>query len=55
MDIDKRKQLSVRVDEKTHKQMKLYAVNEGITLQDYLMKLIEQDLKNHKQKKELID
>jgi len=56
METDKRKQLSVRVDEQTHKQMKLYAVNQGITIQDYLMELIKQDMEKHKQiKKELIN
>jgi len=57
MESEKRKQLSVRVDEKTHKQMKLYAVNQGITIQDYLLDLIIHDMERHKpeREKELID
>jgi len=47
---DKRKLIGVRVDEKTHKQMKLYTVEKGITLQDYLMELIKKDMEQHKQK-----
>ena len=56
METDKRKQLSVRLDEKTHKQMKLYAVNRGITIQDYLMDLIMKDMEKHeKETKELTE
>ncbi len=52
METDKRKQLSVRLDEKTHKKMKLYAVNQGITIQDYLMGLIRKDMENHEKETE---
>ncbi len=48
METDKRKQLSVRVNEKVHKQMKLYAVEQGITIQDYLMNLIKKDMEKHR-------
>ncbi len=47
---DKRKLIGVRVDEETHKQMKLYTVEKGITLQDYLMELIKKDMEKNKQK-----
>lgn len=52
METDKRKQLSVRVNEEIHKQMKLYAVEQGTTIQDYLMNLIKKDMEKHKQKDE---
>lgn len=52
METDKRKQLSVRVNEKIHKQMKLYAVEQGITIQEYLMNLIKKDMEKHRQKNE---
>lgn len=50
MESNKRKLIGVRVDENTHKQMKLYTVEKGITIQDYLMELIKKDMKQHKQK-----
>lgn len=50
MENDKRKLIGVRVDEETHRQMKLYTVEKGVTIQDYLMKLIKKDMKQHKQK-----
>lgn len=50
MESDKRKLIGVRVDENTHKQMKLYTVEKGITIQDYLMELIKKDMEQHKQK-----
>lgn len=52
METDKRKQLSVRVNEKIHKQMKLYAVEQGITIQEYLMNLIKKDMEKRRQKNE---
>ncbi len=47
MENDKRKLIGVRVDEELHRQMKLYAVSQGITIQDYLMGLIKQDMKKN--------
>lgn len=47
---DKRKLLGVRVDEQTHKEMKLYTVEKGITIQDYVMDLIKKDLIKNRQK-----
>lgn len=47
MENDKRKLIGVRVDEETHRQMKLYTVSQGITIQDYLMELIKQDMKKN--------
>lgn len=51
MDTDKRKLIGVRVDEETHRQMKLYAVSQGITIQDYLMNLIKKDMEKQKKEK----
>ena len=48
METDKKKQLSIRVDEEIHKQMKLYAVEQGITIQDYLTNLIKIDMEKNK-------
>lgn len=45
---DKRKLIGVRVDEETHRQMKLYTVEKGVTIQDYLMELIKNDMEQHK-------
>lgn len=50
MENDKRKLIGVRVDEATHKKMKLYTVEKGVTIQDYLMELITKDMAQHKQK-----
>lgn len=50
VDKDKRKLIGVRVDEETHRQMKLYAVEKGITIQDYMMKLIKKDMEQYSQK-----
>lgn len=51
MDADKRKLIGVRVDEETHRKMKLYVVGKGMTIQEYLMALIRQDMEKEKQKK----
>ncbi len=50
---DKRKLIGVRVDEEMHRQMKLYIVENGLTIQDYLMELIKKDMKQHKQKRRM--
>lgn len=47
MEADKRKLIGVRVDEETHRKMKLYTVEKGITIQDYLMDLIKKDMERH--------
>lgn len=47
---DKRKLLGVRIDEKTHKKLKLYTVEKGITIQDYLMELVKKDMEQNIQK-----
>lgn len=48
MENNKKKLVGVRVDAETHKQMKLYTVEKGITIQDYLMELIKKDMKKNK-------
>ncbi len=50
MENEKRKLVGVRVDEETHKKMKLYTVEKGITIQDYLMELILKDMKQNERK-----
>lgn len=57
METEKRKMIGIRVDEKMHRQMKLYTVSQGITLQDYIMDLIKKDMKTKKQegKKEWLE
>lgn len=47
MDKTKRKLIGVRVDEETHRQMKLYTVSKGLTIQNYLMTLITQDMEKN--------
>ncbi len=48
MERDKRKLIGVRVDEDTHRQMKLYTVEKGVTIQDYLMELIKRDMEKNR-------
>lgn len=50
MENGKKKLIGVRVDAKTHKQMKLYTVEKGITIQDYLMELIKKDMEQNQPK-----
>jgi predicted HicB family RNase H-like nuclease len=53
MENNKRKLLGVRVDAETHKQLKLHAVEKGVTIQDYLLDLIKKDMKQNKQKRSM--
>ena len=50
MTTEVRKQLAVRVDQETHKKLKILAVEKGITIQEYLLNLITQDLNKNKPK-----
>ncbi|WP_371744424.1 toxin-antitoxin system HicB family antitoxin [Exiguobacterium sp. PFWT01] len=45
------KSLTVRLDEELHKEMKIQAINEGMTIQKYLVSLIKADLEKKKQQK----
>lgn len=42
---DLKKIISVRVEPEIHKELKILAVNEDTTLQDYIVNLIKKDLK----------
>lgn len=45
---DKKKNLVVRIDETLHKEMKIHVVSKGITIQEYIEKLIKEDIKSNK-------
>lgn len=45
---NKRKIISVRVEPDLHKKLKEIALHDDLTLQDYIMNLIKQDLKQRK-------
>lgn len=44
---DKKKLLGVRVDEEMHKKIKVYTTRNGMTIQEYIMQLIQNDMKTH--------
>lgn len=44
---DERKIISVRVNPELHKKLKIIAIQENTTLQDYILKLIEKDMKRY--------
>lgn len=41
------KTITIRITEELHKEVKLKCVQEGVTLKDYLIELIEKDLKEN--------
>lgn len=41
------KTITIRITEELHKEIKLKCVQEGVTLKDYLVELIEKDLKEN--------
>lgn len=41
------KTITIRIDEEIHKQIKIRIANEGITLKDYILKLVTDDLKKN--------
>ena len=41
--------LTLRVDEDTHRQLKLHALRNDTTIQDYIMGLVEADFENNKE------
>lgn len=45
---NKRKIISVRIEPDLHKKLKEIALHDDLTLQDYIMNLIKQDLKQRK-------
>lgn len=47
---DERKIISVRVEPELHKQLKMIAVLENTTLQDYILGLIKQDMEHYEKK-----
>lgn len=42
--LENRKSLTIRMDEELHKQVKIKAVMDGTTIQDYILRLIRADL-----------
>lgn len=42
--MDDRKNIVIRVEPDLHKKVKVYAAEKGITIQEYLVSLIEKDL-----------
>lgn len=42
--MENRKSLTIRMDEELHKQVKIKAVKDGTTIQDYILRLIREDL-----------
>lgn len=39
------KTITIRVDEETHRKIKIRIAQEGVTLKDYILNLINKDLK----------
>ena len=42
------KNISVKVDEEFHREVKIQAAKEGVTIQDYVIALITKDLESKK-------
>ena len=42
------KNITLRIDEDVHKKIKLEATNQGVTIKDYIMKLVLKDLESKK-------
>lgn len=47
---DERKIISIRVEPELHKQLKMIAVLENTTLQDYIVGLIKQDMEHYEKR-----
>ena len=47
---DERKIISIRVEPELHKQLKMIAVLENTTLQDYIVGLIKKDMEQNKKR-----
>lgn len=47
---DERKIISIRVEPELHKQLKMIAVLESTTLQDYIVGLIKQDMEHYEKR-----
>lgn len=43
---DERKGITIRVEPEFHQKLKLYAVSQGVTIQEYVKELIAKDLKD---------
>lgn len=48
---DNKKNLMLRVDPELHQKIKLHVVMNHTTIQDYLLELIEKDMKQNENKK----
>lgn len=46
--MEERKALTVRMDEDLHKQIKIKAIMQDMTIQDYILSLIKADLEKSK-------
>ena len=42
---EEKKSIAIRVEPEFHQNLKLYAVSQGLTIQEYVKELIEKDLK----------
>ena len=49
---NEKKLISIRMDSKLHKKLKMITVENDTTLQDYIYKLIEKDIEQYEKKKE---
>lgn len=43
--MNKEKTITIRIDEELHRKIKIKIANEGVKLKEYLVDLIEKDLK----------
>lgn len=50
MPTKERKQLAVRVDTETYKKLKIFAIEKGITIQEYFTRLLEKDMKEQEKR-----
>ena len=49
---EEKKNILIRTSPERHQELKVYAAMNNTTLQEYIMSLIKNDLKNKKNKKE---
>lgn len=42
---EERKAIAIRVEPEFHQKLKIFAVSQGLTIQEYVKELIEKDLK----------
>lgn len=49
---EERKAIAIRVEPEFHQKLKIFAVSQGLTIQEYVKELIEKDLKEKEKEKE---